>query len=68
MRRTMSPDRKFTEGITAMTLGLAFVILGATVLHLPAWSAALLILMGLVSHFIGLRLYKQYYRESEQNR
>lgn len=52
-------EREFTEGITAMMAGLASVILGATVLNLPKWSAAIFIPMGILSYVLGLRWYKR---------
>jgi len=52
-------ERDFTEGITAMSAGLTMVILGATVLGLPAWSAALFIPFGIYSYIRGLRAYNQ---------
>lgn len=51
-------DRKFAEGVTAMTAGLTFIILGGTVLGLPQWSAAIFIPGGIIAYLIGLRCYR----------
>lgn len=59
-------DRKFTEGITAMTTGFAMVILGATTLNLPAWMACIFIPLGMGAYIIGLRWYKQSYGQPEK--
>lgn len=58
---THGSDKKFTEGITAMMVGLTMVILGATALGLPRWTAAIFIPAGLASHILGLRWYRQSY-------
>lgn len=51
-------DRRFTEGIAAMNVGLTAVIVGGTVIGLPAWSAWLFIPFGFAAYILGLRWYK----------
>lgn len=57
--KNSNSERRFTERIAAMTGGLTFVILGATVLNLPPWSAAMFIPFGIFSYILGLRWYRQ---------
>jgi len=59
-------DRKFTEGITAMMVGFAMVILGETTLNPPAWTAGIFIPAGIFAYIIGFRCYMQSYRQSEK--
>lgn len=61
-------DRKFTEGMTAMVVGLTFVILGATVLNLPRWTVAIFIPAGILAYILGLRWYRQSYKQSKRSK
>lgn len=51
-------DRRFTEGIVAMTVGLTSVIVGGTVYGLPQWSWWIFIAFGIVAYAVGLRWYR----------
>ena len=51
------PTRRFAEGIAVMSVGLTAVILGANVIKLPSWSAAIFIPFGIIAYLIGLRWY-----------
>lgn len=51
-------ERKYTEGIVAMTAGLACAILGATILDPPKWTAAIFIGLGVGAYITGLGWYK----------